>query len=78
MSSSTIEPIPQTIEAYKTLAQRDLELIEEQQREIGRLKGELNERKQQLDNDPNDDSYERVNTHLLNLRNMADQLLTED
>jgi hypothetical protein len=31
-----------------------------------------------LDNDPNDDSYERVNTHLLNLRNMADQLLIED
>ena len=48
MSSSTIEPMPQTIEAYKALAQRDLELIEEQQREIGRLKGELNERKQQL------------------------------
>ena len=48
MASSTIEPMPQTIEAYKTLAQRDLELIEEQQREIGRLKGELNERKQQL------------------------------
>ena len=48
MASSTAEPMPQTIEAYKALAQRDLELIEEQQREIGRLKGELNERKQQL------------------------------
>lgn len=48
MASSTIKPMPQTIEAYKVLAQRDLELIEEQQREIGRLKGELNERKQQL------------------------------
>ena len=31
-----------------------------------------------LDNDPNDDSYEVVSQSLLNLRQMADQLLTED
>ena len=31
-----------------------------------------------LDNDPNEDSYERVVAHLLNLRKMADKLLTED
>ena len=42
MASSTIEPMPQTIEAYKALAQRDLELIEEQQREIGQLKAKIN------------------------------------
>jgi len=31
-----------------------------------------------VDNDPNEDSYKRVAAHLLNLRSMADQLLTED
>ena len=46
MASSTVEPMPQTIEAYKKLAQRDLELIEEQQKEIGQLKAEANKLKQ--------------------------------
>ena len=48
MASSTVEPMPQTIKAFIDLAQRDLELIEEQQREIGQLKAELNEKNQQL------------------------------
>ena len=46
MASSTSEPMPQTIEAYKALAQRDLELIEEQQREIGQLKAKINKLEQ--------------------------------
>ena len=46
MASSTIEPMPQTIKAFIDLAQRDLELIEEQQREIGQLKAEANKLKQ--------------------------------
>jgi hypothetical protein len=48
MASSTIKPMPQTIEAYKNLAQRDLELIEEQQREIGQLKVKNNQLRQKL------------------------------
>jgi hypothetical protein len=48
MASSQAQPMPQTIEAYKALAQRDLELIEAQRDEIGRLKAELNLRKQQI------------------------------
>ena len=37
MASSLAEPMPQTIEAYKALAQRDLELIMEQREEIAQL-----------------------------------------
>ena len=36
------QPMPQTIEAYKDLAQRDLELIEAQRDEIARLKCKVN------------------------------------
>ena len=50
MASSTVEPMPQTIEAYKALAQRDLELIEEQQKEIGQLKVKVNKLEQRKDN----------------------------
>ena len=46
MASSTAQPMPQTIEAYKKLAQRDLELIEEQQRKIGQLKAKINKLEQ--------------------------------
>ena len=42
MASSTLEPMPQTIDGYKKLAQSDLELIEEQQKEIGQLKATIN------------------------------------
>ena len=34
--------MPQTIEAYKDLAQRDLELIESQRDEINKLKCKVN------------------------------------
>ena len=46
MASSTVEAMPQTVEAYKKLAQRDLEFIEEQQREIGKLKAKINKLEQ--------------------------------
>ena len=52
MASSTAEPMPQTIEAYKALAQRDLELIEEQQKEIGQLKARVNRLRQALEAKP--------------------------
>ena len=48
MASSTEQPMPQTIEAYKALAQRDLELIEEQQLEISKLKVANNQLRQKL------------------------------
>jgi uncharacterized coiled-coil protein SlyX len=52
MASSTIEPMPQTIEAYKALAQRDLELIvemkAEHQAEVSKLKARLNNLEQKL------------------------------
>lgn len=38
MASSIAEPMPQTVEAYKALAQRDLELIMEMKAEISKLK----------------------------------------
>lgn len=46
MASSQAQPMPQTIEAYKVLAQRDLELIEAQRREIGKLKAKVNKLEQ--------------------------------
>ena len=42
------QPMPQTIEAYKDLAQRDLELIEEQREEINKLKCKVNDLQQKL------------------------------
>ena len=42
------DPMPQTIEAYKKLAQRDLELIEDQRDEIAGLKCKINDLKQRL------------------------------
>ncbi len=42
MASSTAEPMPQTIDGYKKLAQRDLELVMEMRTEIGKLKARLN------------------------------------
>lgn len=41
MASSTAEPMPQTVEAYKALAQRDLELIMEMKAEIDKLEYEV-------------------------------------
>ncbi len=46
MASSTAEPMPQTVEAYKALAQRDLDLIMEQKEEISKLKAENNKLRQ--------------------------------
>lgn len=46
MASSLVEPMDQTIEAFMKLAQRDLELIEEQEKEISKLKAEINKLKQ--------------------------------
>ena len=40
--------MPNTIESYKDLAQRDLELIEEQRSEISKLKCKLNNLQQKL------------------------------
>lgn len=40
--------MPQTIEAYKQLAQRDLELIEEQREEISKLKQQVNKLEQKV------------------------------
>jgi hypothetical protein len=46
MASSTIKPMPQTIEAYKALAQRENDLIAEMkaehQAEVSELKARLN------------------------------------
>ena len=46
MAGSLAEPMPQTVEAYQRLAQRDLELIMEQREEIGRLKARINKLEQ--------------------------------
>jgi sugar-specific transcriptional regulator TrmB len=50
MSSSTSEPMPQTIEAYKALAQRDHDLIAEMkaehQAEVSKLKSKINKLEQ--------------------------------
>ena len=40
--------MPQTVEAYKALAKRDLELIEEQREEINKLKCKVNDLQQKL------------------------------
>ena len=40
--------MPQTVEGYKELAQRDLVLIESQRDEIGRLKAKINQLQQKL------------------------------
>jgi hypothetical protein len=48
MASSTSQPMEQNVESYKRLAQRDLELIEEQQRELGSLKSKINNLQQKL------------------------------
>jgi cell division protein FtsB len=40
--------MPQTVEAYKKLAQRDLELIEAQRDEIAKLKAKNNKLEQAL------------------------------
>ncbi len=59
MASSTVKPMPQTIEAYKTLAQRDLELIMEMKAIIGKQNKELNTLKQ---------SNERLSKVILDVR----------
>ena len=46
MASSTAQPMPETIQAYKDLAQRDLELIMEMRTEIGQLKAKINKLEQ--------------------------------
>jgi len=48
MASSINNPIPQTVEGYKELAQRDLALIEKQRDEIERLKAKINQLQQKL------------------------------
>jgi len=48
MASSINNPIPQTVEGYRELAQRDLVLIEWQRDEIGRLKAKINQLQQKL------------------------------
>ena len=48
MASSTVEKMPQTVEAYKKLAQRDLELIESQEELINNLTCKLNQRDQKI------------------------------
>ena len=40
--------MPQTVEAYKELAQRDLELIEDQREEINKLKCKVNNLSQKI------------------------------
>ena len=47
MASSTVEPMPETIEAYKELAQRDLDLIVEMKAIIGKQNKELNQLRQE-------------------------------
>lgn len=52
MASSINNPMPQTVEGYKELAQRDLVLIEKQRDEIGRLKAKINQLQQKLKKEP--------------------------
>jgi len=40
--------MPQTVEAYKLLADRDLKLIESQRDEIGQLRAKINKLEQKL------------------------------
>ena len=42
MAHSIFAPMPQTVEAYKALAQRDLELIMDQKAYISKLKAVIN------------------------------------
>jgi len=49
MASSTAEPMPQTVEAYKKLAQRDLDLIIEMKDEISKLKQKANSYEQLIE-----------------------------
>ena len=49
MASSLAEPMPQTIEAYKALAQRDLELIMDMREEIVKFKIENNKLRQKVE-----------------------------
>jgi basic membrane lipoprotein Med (substrate-binding protein (PBP1-ABC) superfamily) len=52
MASSTAQPMPETIEAYKALAQRDHDLIVEMkaahQSELSKLQADNNKLKQQI------------------------------
>ena len=52
MASSTAQPMPDTIEAYKALAQRDHDLIVEMkaahQAEVSKLQSDNNKLKQQI------------------------------
>ncbi len=52
MASSQSQPMPQTIEAYKRLAQRDLDLIMEMRSEIGKLKAKVNKLESRLAKKP--------------------------
>ena len=47
--SNSRTSMPQTVEAYKKLATRDLELIEEQREEISKLKMKVNKLKQKCE-----------------------------
>lgn len=47
MASSTAQPMPETIEAYKALAQRDHDLIVEMKAIIGKQNVELNQLRQE-------------------------------
>jgi HAMP domain-containing protein len=48
MASSQAKPMPQTIEGYQALADRDLILIESMRDEIGMLKAKINKLEQKL------------------------------
>ena len=48
MASSTAGRIPDTVEAYKKLAQRDLELIMEQREVINNQSQKINQLRQKL------------------------------
>jgi len=54
MASSTAQPMPGTIEAYKALAQRDHDLIVEMkaahEAEVSKLKGRINKLEQKNEN----------------------------
>ena len=47
MASSTVEAMPQNVEAYKQLAQRDLDLIMEMKAIISKQNKELNHLRQE-------------------------------
>lgn len=48
MVTSCSPKMPKTVESYKELAQRDLEIIEAQRDEIAKLKGTVNNLRQKL------------------------------